>query len=179
MCWLSGMMSMGKSAVVCSIAEELTKQSRLAASFFFSHRAGHTHVKYLFQNIAVQLTSSIPALEDFIMAAFRDPFILEHCLCYQFQQLIIKLIQKMNMPLFPSMIIVVDAADECNDEEDLVVELITLIANAQKNSLLLLRVFNGYRNTHGDQVMGSMGTGTVLDFDTLQHTVTRTHGIMG
>ena len=140
MCWLSGMMGMGKSAVARSIAEELAKQSRLAASFFFSRRAGCTRVKYLFPTIAVQLTSSIPALEGSIMAAFRDPFILEHRLHYQFQQLIIEPIQKMIMPLLPSMIIVVDAV-ECNDEEDLVAELTTLIADAQKDSLLPLRFF--------------------------------------
>jgi len=75
------------------------------------------------------------------MAALRDPFILEHRLRYQFQQLIIEPIQKMDMPLFPSMIIVVDAIDTCDDEENLVAELITLIAGAQKNSLLPLRFF--------------------------------------
>jgi hypothetical protein len=75
------------------------------------------------------------------MAALRDPFILEHRLRYQFQQLIIEPIQKMDMPLFPSMIIVVDAIDACDDEENLVAELITLIAEAQKNSLLPLHFF--------------------------------------
>jgi hypothetical protein len=73
-CWLTGMMGMGKSAVARSIAEKLSEQSRLAASFFFSRRAGC--VKYLFPNIAIQLTSSIPELEGSIMAALRDPFIL-------------------------------------------------------------------------------------------------------
>ena len=34
MCWLNGRMGMGKSAVACSIAAELSKQGRLAASFF-------------------------------------------------------------------------------------------------------------------------------------------------
>jgi len=47
-CWLTGMMRMGKSAVARSIAEKLSEQSRLAASFFFSRRAGR--VKYIFPN---------------------------------------------------------------------------------------------------------------------------------
>ena len=41
------------------------------------------------------------------------------------------------------------------------------------------RVRHGYRNTRGDRVTGSAGTGTVLDFDTPRHTVTRTCGIAG
>jgi hypothetical protein len=75
------------------------------------------------------------------MEALRDPFVLEDPLRYQFQQLIIEPIWKINLPLLPSMIIIVDAVNECNDEEDLVAELIKLIADAQKNSLLLLRFF--------------------------------------
>ena len=41
------------------------------------------------------------------------------------------------------------------------------------------RVHHGYRNTHGDWVMSSVGMGTVLNFDTLRHTVTHTCGIAG
>ena len=41
------------------------------------------------------------------------------------------------------------------------------------------RVRHGYRNTRGDRVTGSAGTGTVLDFDTPRHTVTRTRGTAG
>ena len=41
------------------------------------------------------------------------------------------------------------------------------------------RVCHGYSNTCGDWVTGSTGMGTVLDFDTPWHTVTRTYGITG
>jgi hypothetical protein len=140
MCWLNGKLGTGKSAAARSIAEELSKQGRLAASFFFSRRAGRNSVRYLIPNIAVQLISSIPALEVPIMAAIRDPFILNQRLVYQFQQLIIDPIQKLRSPL-SSMVIVVDGIDECNDEEDLVMELITLIADAQKNSHHPLQFF--------------------------------------
>ena len=132
-------MGMGKSAVARSIAAELSKQGRFAASFFFSRRAGRTSVKYLLPNIAIQLITSILALEGSIRAAIQDPFILGQRLRYQFQQLIIEPIGKMQLPLPWYMIVVVDAIDECNDEEDLLMELITLIADAQKDSLLPLQ----------------------------------------
>jgi len=140
MCLLSGMMGMGKSAVARSIAGELSQQGRLAASFFFSRRAGRTHVKNFFPNIAIQLASSIPTLNRAIIAAIKDPFILEG-LRHQFQQLITEPIQMMQSFLPSSMVVVVDAIDECNDEEDLIIELITLIADAQKNSLLPVQFF--------------------------------------
>ena len=43
----------------------------------------------------------------------------------------------------------------------------------------IFRVCHGYNNTRSDRVTGSMGTGTVLDFDTPRHTVTHTSGIAG
>jgi hypothetical protein len=47
------------------------------------------------------------------------------------------------------------------------------------NQGAIARVRHGYRNTRGDRVTGSAGTGTVLDFDTPRHTVTRTRGTAG
>ena len=43
----------------------------------------------------------------------------------------------------------------------------------------IFRVRHRYRNTHGDQVTGTTGVGTVLVFGTLRHTVYPYHGIMG
>ena len=41
------------------------------------------------------------------------------------------------------------------------------------------RVPHGYRKTHGFSKMGSMGTGTVVDFATPRHTAYPYHGITG
>ena len=41
------------------------------------------------------------------------------------------------------------------------------------------RVWHGYRNTHGDWVTGTTGTGMVLVFGTPQHTVYPYYGITG
>ena len=41
------------------------------------------------------------------------------------------------------------------------------------------RACHGYGNTHGDQVMGTTGTGTVSDFSTLWHTAYPYCSIMG
>ena len=43
----------------------------------------------------------------------------------------------------------------------------------------MFRVQHGYGNTRSDQVMGTMGMGTVLVFGTLRHTVYLYHGTTG
>jgi hypothetical protein len=43
----------------------------------------------------------------------------------------------------------------------------------------LIRVAHGYGFTRGASKMGTAGTGTVLDFSTLQHTVYPYRGVAG
>lgn len=138
-CWLGGMAGTGKSSIARSIAEDLSNQHRLAASFFFSRGKSGRNTPQFFISIALQLIVSIPTLKRAITAAIqKDPDILEKHLRSQFQQLIVEPIRMLESPISSPMVVVVDAIDECEDE-DLGMEIITLIASAQKNTMLPLQ----------------------------------------
>lgn len=58
----------GKLAVARTIAEKLSKQGRLAASFlFFRGKPGRQIIKHFFPTIAYQLTISVPGLKGLVM----------------------------------------------------------------------------------------------------------------
>lgn len=137
MCWLFGMAGTGKSAIAQSIAEYFSGGGRLAASFFFSRsEAGRNSTKYFFPTIAYQLTISLPSLKSSITQALEnDPSIPDKGLRYQFHKLIIEPIREMKSSISLPMAIIIDAIDECEDE-NLVTEVITLITEAQVTSSL-------------------------------------------
>ena len=138
-CWLNGMAGTGKSSIARSIAEDLSDRRQLAASYFFSRGKSSRNTLQFYISIALQLVISIPTLKMAVTEAIRkDPDILEKRPRSQFQQLIVKPIQMLESPMSSPMVVVVDAIDECEDE-DLGMEIITLIASAQENNMLPLQ----------------------------------------
>ena len=138
--WLNGLAGSGKSAIVQTIAEDYALRKKLAASFFFSRgilkRSNTTH---FFPTIAYQLTISIPSLKRPIFEVLQDdPTILTKSFRHQVQKLIINPLLTMEEPLSLSMAVVIDAIDEC-DDNDLVGEIISLLANAPRITEVPLR----------------------------------------
>jgi len=118
LCWLNGMTSSGKSAVVQSLAEIFASKCRLAGSFFFSRAmANHHNAQHFFPTITFQLSVSVPSLRPFILEVLEhDPSILLKAPHYQFKDLIIDPFLQLPQPLLPPMVVVVDALDECEDQ---------------------------------------------------------------
>lgn len=138
-CYLEGMAGWGKSAVAQSIAERLDVQERLAASFFFARgKTGRNEIKYLFPTIAYQLTIFIPSLRTPIADAITsDPSILYKSPPRQLQKLIIEPISTATrLPSF--MVVVIDAIDECENEES-AADIISLVIDARLSAGLPFR----------------------------------------
>jgi hypothetical protein len=119
----------GKSSIAYTIAERCKEQPRLAASFFFSRgKAGRSNADCLFQTIAFQLTVSVPPIKGRIVEAIRkDPSIFDKAPNVQWQQLVVKPLQAYDIPDNLPMVFVMDALDECDDEER-VCEIIMLLS---------------------------------------------------
>jgi hypothetical protein len=129
----------GKSSIAYTIAERCKEQQRLAASFFFSRgKAGRSNADGLFQTIAFQLTVSIPPIKGRIVEAIRkDPSIFDKAPNVQLQQLVIEPLQAYDILDSLSMVFVMDALDECDDEER-VREIIMLLSQEPLPFLILI-----------------------------------------
>ncbi|KAK6511482.1 hypothetical protein TWF481_000397 [Arthrobotrys musiformis] len=76
--WLNGMAGTGKSTIARTIAESLTDDYQLGASFFFNRNEEYrSNPRRVFTTIAFQLARSIPNLGGFVTKAIQaDPMII-------------------------------------------------------------------------------------------------------
>ena len=141
--WLNGLAGTGKSTIARTVARRYFNQKRLGASFFFSRGGGDVdHAGKFVTSIALQLASSIPALDQQICDAIverRD--IISQSLSDQWQQLVLRPLLKLDgIGHQCSYLLVVDALDECNNYNDIRI-IIQLLAEARSLNKVRLRVF--------------------------------------
>ena len=119
--WLNGMAGTGKSTIARTIARTYYEQGRLGASFFFSRGGGDvSHGGRFFTSIAVQLADMSAALKRAICEAVaRRRNIANQTLHDQWNQLIVEPLCKLEFNSIQApWILVVDALDECEGEND-------------------------------------------------------------
>ncbi|KIM73979.1 hypothetical protein PILCRDRAFT_14796 [Piloderma croceum F 1598] len=146
-CWLSGSAGSGKSAVSQTFAEYCEDKKRLGASFFFLRGAKDRSAFARFiSTLSHQLSVSIPATKPRIHKAMRDePSIPQRALRHQFKKLMLQPILRARpissvLPLRKATIIVVDALDECSDN-DLVDEFIEVVIDLSRDRHFPFRIF--------------------------------------
>lgn len=130
--WLNGKAGTGKSTISWTFAKWLTEQSQygvvdLGASFFFKRGEGDRgSALRFFPTITRDLVWKVPGLGNLIAEAIAsDPFICDKALGEQFEKLIYQPLRKVNITpgSCPTLIVVVDALDECEKERDIKVML--------------------------------------------------------
>ncbi|KAM3079616.1 hypothetical protein ACMFMG_006028 [Clarireedia jacksonii] len=142
--WLNGMAGTGKSTISRTVAQNLFAKGELGASFFFKRGEGDRgHSGLLFATIATQLVQRLPSLAPYIQHAIEaDPAISTKPQKQQFDELILKPISK--LPLDPQklrrIVIVVDALDECDSEEDIKI-IIHLLSQVKNSTSVQLKFF--------------------------------------
>jgi hypothetical protein len=131
--WLDGMAGTGKSTIARTVARRCYDEGRLGASFFFSRGGGELETaRKLVTSIAVQLAQHSPALRQRICAAVAaHPTIAQQTLHDQWRQLVLRPFQQLasasDGPLqpvaatvpVPTIVVVIDALDECSDEREI------------------------------------------------------------
>ena len=126
--WVSGMAGMGKSTIARTVAGHFDDLGHLVASFFFSrdHEAERRDVAKLFNSIAWQLAEASPILKRWICDAIskNGSILWEKDLARQWDQLIKQPLQELeHQKNFaervqrPTVVLVVDALDECTDKQ--------------------------------------------------------------
>ncbi|KAH8802971.1 putative G-protein beta WD-40 repeat-containing protein [Xylogone sp. PMI_703] len=139
--WLKGIAGTGKSTLAHTVAHMLQSQDFLVASFSFSRGIeDRRHAKLLFTSLAYQLAVSDQSIRQQISEALsQDPGIVSKNLREQWASLICKPLQKSGNNMCRS-VIVVDALDECEKDE----EIRSIIANLTRREDLgpvQLRIF--------------------------------------
>ena len=138
--WLDGMAGTGKSTISRTVARRLKEKGLLGASFFFKRgEEDRGSAKKLFPTLTAQLVTSIPPLTPYIQKAIEDdPLISEKVLREQFERLLLQPLLGINQATTPTMVIVIDALDECERVED-VQAILRFLPQVQKSTPIRLR----------------------------------------
>ena len=113
--WLNGLAGTGKSTIAKTIAERLFADSQLGASFFCSRDFDNRrNLQLIFPTLATQLARKYPNFRSILILLIEsDPEIAYEPLYNQMKKLIVQPLNESNI----STVIVIDALDECDDEE--------------------------------------------------------------
>ncbi|KAH7146862.1 hypothetical protein B0J13DRAFT_664554 [Dactylonectria estremocensis] len=138
--WLNGMAGTGKSTISRTVAKAFADDGLLGASFFFKRGEGDRGKATLFfPTIANQLVRKIPALAPSVREAIdADPGVAGKALRDQFEKLILQPLSRVHHAI--AIMIVVDALDECDGDND-VKAIISLLAQAKALRSARLRIF--------------------------------------
>ncbi|EYE90296.1 uncharacterized protein EURHEDRAFT_407039 [Aspergillus ruber CBS 135680] len=131
------------SSVQGQLARMLKEQGQLGASFFFKRGEGdRSNAKRLFSTITRQLVTAIPHLTRGVSNAIDDdPDISTKSLKEQFNKLLFQPFSGLNQSQHTTnMLIVIDALDECDREEDIQV-LLELLPQLQKLTSVHWKIF--------------------------------------
>ena len=113
--WLNGLAGTGKSTIAQTIAERVFADGRLGASFFCSRDFEDRRcLQLIFPTLAVQLARKYTKFRSvFIPLIQSDPEVAHESLYNQMDKLIARPLKASHT----STVIVIDALDECKDEE--------------------------------------------------------------
>ena len=113
--WLNGLAGTGKSTIAQTIAERTFADGLLGASFFCSRDfEDRSNLQTIFPTLAVQLARKYPAFRSALVPLVQsDPGIAHESLYNQMDKLIVQPLKESAI----STIIIIDALDECKDEE--------------------------------------------------------------
>lgn len=142
--WLRGMAGTGKSTISRTVARLLKDNNHLGASFSFKRGEGDQgNAKKFFPTLISQLMHRIPELKPGVQEAlYHDPDLASKSLREQFEKLLLQpLLNLGQLSRQPqTAIIVIDAIDECEHDQD-VRDIIGLLPLLQKAKVARLRVF--------------------------------------
>jgi Mrp family chromosome partitioning ATPase len=121
--WLSGMAGTGKSTIARTIAQTFASHNQLGASFFFKRGEGERgNASRFFTTIAHDLVACEPGMLPGLRKALNeDSTISDRALKDQFEKLILQPLLGIKQACSQTLarVVVIDALDECEQEQDI------------------------------------------------------------
>ena len=113
--WLNGLAGTGKSTIAQTFAETSFADGKLGASFFCSRNfEDRNSLQKIFPTLAFQLAHQYPPFRRKLLRVLgANPDVGRESLCQQMEKLIIGPLKAARIPT----LIIIDALDECKDEE--------------------------------------------------------------
>jgi len=113
--WLNGLAGTGKSTIAQTFAERMFADGKLGASFFCSRDfADRSNLQAIFPTLACQLAYQYPLFRSKLLQVLKaGPDVARESLCSQMEKLIVAPLKVAGISTF----IIIDALDECKDEE--------------------------------------------------------------
>jgi len=113
--WLNGLAGTGKSTIAQTFAEMSFADGKLGASFFCSRNFDdRSNLRTIFPTLAFQLAHRYPGFRQELLPTLRaNPDVGRETLCAQMEKLIVRPFQAAET----RTLIIIDALDECRDEE--------------------------------------------------------------
>ena len=144
--WVNGRASIGKSALMQTIAE--IDGIYFGGCFFFRRAVAGCNVKdHLFSTIAYQLAMNVPGMLEYVDRAMtRDFSLTKKSAAGHLKRLIIEPIRHLPIPPRP-IIIIIDGLDECEDfnaQHD----ILTLVAQVTTDPSVTIRFIISSRPEH-------------------------------
>ena len=113
--WLNGLAGTGKSTIAQTIAERAFADGLLGASFFCSRDfEDRSNLHFILPTLAFQLAHKYPDFRTHLVSLLQsNPDVVDESLHSQMERLVIEPLKLVDLPT----VIVIDALDECKDEE--------------------------------------------------------------
>ena len=142
--WLNGMAGTGKSTIARTLASHFAGENRLGASFFFSRGSGDSgNARHFFSTIAVQMARALPFVRTYVCEAISEqPGIAQQAMFEQWNKLVLQPLRtaRKHQPLSHWIVFVIDALDECGNQNDIRL-ILRLLAGTTDLMDVKLRVF--------------------------------------
>ena len=139
--WLNGMAGTGKSTIARTVARGLKEDGLLGATFFFKRgEASRGNATYLITSIVGQLVARHRQLVPEVLNAMEtDPTITSKFIRDQFDKLLYQPLLRLQPDQSTTMVIVIDALDEC-DGDDHIRLILHLLFKLQEIKSVRLRI---------------------------------------
>ena len=113
--WLNGLAGTGKSTIAQTIAERAFANGYLGASFFCSRGfEDRSNLKFIFPTLAFQLAQRYPSFRSSLIPLLQsNPDIIYESLQDQMHKLLVQPLHSAGV----STVVVIDALDECEDQD--------------------------------------------------------------
>ncbi|KAJ5998597.1 hypothetical protein N7451_006407 [Penicillium sp. IBT 35674x] len=141
MFWLCGMAGTGKSTIARTMAQYFEDNGHLGARFFFKKgEIDRGNARRFISTLAKQLIVQVPQLAPIVLKAIEvDPKISERSLVTQFENLLTKPLQETRLDSSTTLVIVIDALDECETKE--IRTILKILPQVRGSISIKLKVF--------------------------------------